>query len=102
MSTPDWIDFKISLGNILTIGSVVVGLTIGWQTLAAGVQTNATDIAKLDSRVTLQSDRIDKILTELQAYRLSETTLLTELRTDMRYLREAIDQIRSSNSTRGQ
>lgn len=102
MSTPDWIDFKISLGNILTIGSVVVGLTIGWQTLASGVQTNAMDIAKLDSRVSFQAERLDKILTELQAYRLSETTLLTELRTDMRYLREAIDQIRSANATRGQ
>lgn len=91
---PDWIDFKISLGNILTIGSVIIGLTIGWQTLAAGVQSNSNDILKLDSRVSAQGDRLDRTITELQAYRLSETTLLTELRTDMRYLREAIDQIR--------
>lgn len=96
MTKPDWIDFKISLGNILTIGSVVIGLTIGWQTLAAGVQSNSNDIMKLDSRVSAQGDRLDRTITELQAYRLSETTLLTELRTDMRYLREAIDQIRAS------
>lgn len=94
MTRPDWIDFKISLGNILTIGSVVIGLTIGWQTLASGVQTNASDIQKLDARVNKQDDRIERLIVELQAYRLSETTLLTELRTDMRYLREAIDQIR--------
>jgi hypothetical protein len=24
---PEWIDLKISLGNILTIGSVIIGLT---------------------------------------------------------------------------
>lgn len=97
---PEWLDFKISLGNILTIGSVIIGLTIGWQTLAAGVQTNSNDILKLDSRVNAQGDRLDRTITELQAYRLSETTLLTELRTDMRYLREAIDQIRAAGAGR--
>jgi uncharacterized phage infection (PIP) family protein YhgE len=92
---PEWIDLKISLGNILTIGSVIIGLTIGWQTLASGVQTNATDIQKLDTKVNDQGDRLDTLMTELQTNRINETALLTELRTDMRYLREAIDQIRS-------
>ena len=92
---PEWIDLKISLGNILTIGSVVIGLTIGWQTLASGVQTNAADIQKLDTRVNDQGDRLDTLMTELQTNRINETALLTELRTDMRYLREAIDQIRN-------
>ena len=96
MTRPDWIDFKISIGNILTIGSVVVGLSIGWQNLASGVQTNASDILKLDARVTTQGDKLERLIGELQAYRLSETTLLTELRTDMRYLREAIDQLRAT------
>ena len=96
MTRPDWIDFKISIGNILTIGSVVVGLSIGWQTMASGVQTNASDILKLDARVTTQGDKLERLIGELQAYRLSETTLLTELRTDMRYLREAIDQLRAT------
>ena len=93
---PDWIDVKISLGNILTIASVIVGLTTGWMTLASGVQQNSADILKVDGRVSAQADRLDRTITELQAYRLSEATLLTELRTDMRYLREAIDQIRAS------
>jgi hypothetical protein len=92
---PEWIDLKISLGNILTIGSVIIGLTIGWQTLASGVQTNATDIQKLDIKVADQGDRLDTLMTELQTNRINETALLTELRTDMRYLREAIDQIRN-------
>jgi TolA-binding protein len=92
---PEWIDLKISLGNILTIGSVIVGLTIGWQTLASGVQSNANDIQKLDTRVNNQNDRLDRTITELQTNRINETALLTELRTDMRYLREAIDQIRN-------
>jgi len=86
---------KISLGNILTIGSVIIGLTIGWQTLSSGVQTNANDIQKLDTRVNDQGDRLDTLMTELQTNRINETALLTELRTDMRYLREAIDQIRN-------
>jgi uncharacterized phage infection (PIP) family protein YhgE len=92
---PEWIDLKISIGNILTIGSVIIGLTIGWQTLASGVQTNATDIQKLDTRVNDQNGRLDKLMSELQTNRVNETALLTELRTDMRYLREAIDQIRN-------
>ena len=90
---PQWIDLKISIGNILTIGSVIIGLTIGWQTLAAGVQTNASDILKLDGKVNDQGDRMDKLMTDLQANRINETALLTELRTDMRYLREAVEKL---------
>jgi TolA-binding protein len=90
---PQWIDLKISIGNILTIGSVIIGLTIGWQTLAAGVQTNASDILKLDGKVNDQGDRMDKMMTDLQANRINETALLTELRTDMRYLREAVEKL---------
>lgn len=30
MSTPDWFDGKLSLGNIITILTVLVGLTAGW------------------------------------------------------------------------
>lgn len=90
---PQWIDLKISIGNILTIGSVIIGLTIGWQTLASGVQTNASDILKLDGKVNDQGDRMDKMMTDLQANRINETALLTELRTDMRYLREAVEKL---------
>ena len=90
---PQWIHLKISIGNILTIGSVIIGLTIGWQTLAAGVQTNASDILKLDGKVNDQGDRMDKMMTDLQANRINETALLTELRTDMRYLREAVEKL---------
>jgi TolA-binding protein len=90
---PQWIDLKISIGNILTIGSVIIGLTIGWQTLAAGVQTNASDILKLDGKVNDQGDRMDKMMTDLQTNRINETALLTELRTDMRYLREAVEKL---------
>jgi hypothetical protein len=97
---PDWIDLKISIGNLLTIGSVIIGLTIGWQTLAAGVQANAKDIIRLDAQVDLQSVRLEKTLAELQAYRITETNILTELRTDMRYLREAIDQLRTGATVR--
>jgi hypothetical protein len=60
------------------------------------VQINATDIQKLDVRVNDQGSRLDKLMTELQTNRINETALLTELRTDMRYLREAIDQIRNA------
>jgi hypothetical protein len=59
------------------------------------VQTNANDIVKLDTRVSDQDGRMDTLMSELQTNRINETALLTELRTDMRYLREAIDQIRS-------
>jgi TolA-binding protein len=90
---PQWIDLKISIGNILTIGSVIIGLTIGWQTLAAAVQTNASDILNLDGKVNDQGDRMDKLMTDLQTNRINETALLTELRTDMRYLREAVEKL---------
>ena len=48
---------------------------------------------KLDGKVNDQGDRMDKMMTDLQANRINETALLTELRTDMRYLREAVEKL---------
>jgi hypothetical protein len=81
----------ISFGQVITILTMLIGATIAWQTIVLRVEANANDIAALAARVDKQELVVQRALSEAQTDRLSQTEILTELRTDMRYLRSAID-----------
>jgi hypothetical protein len=48
MTKPAWFENRLSIGNLLTILTLIVGLTAGWFSMQAGVAANAKDIARLD------------------------------------------------------
>lgn len=59
MSTPQWLDLKVSLGNIITILAGIVGLTVGWTELRADNRRQDQDIVALqrtdaEVRIALQ------------------------------------------------
>jgi len=39
-------DDKLPLGNVITIGTVLVGLVVGWTQFGHGIDVNATGISK--------------------------------------------------------
>ena len=79
-----------SFGNILTIATLDIGLVIGWQTLVGEVKANTEDISALDERVTDQEKRFNAWVQNEQLERIRQTEILTELRTDLKYLRETL------------
>ena len=59
MSVPHWLDLKISLGNIITILTGVVGLAIGWTELRADNRRQDLELQNLraadgEMRVSLE------------------------------------------------
>lgn len=94
MTAPKWLDPKISMGNLLSILTVIVGLTGGYFTIVGNVSANSVEIQRQDRRIVAVEAKVDKLIAELQSDRLTQTTILTELRSDVRYLREGMDQIR--------
>jgi len=49
---------QISLGNIVTIGSLLVGLTVGWVAMEARIAAAESEIARM---VNLQATMSDKV-----------------------------------------
>lgn len=88
-------DYKISLGNVISAATVIIGLTVGWQTLAGETSTNTRDIVQVNKRIDALDTSLQGVIREIQADRLSQTRILTELASDMRYLRTAVDEIRA-------
>ncbi len=78
------IEKKISLGHIVTILTVIVGLGIGWQALAGETAQNTKDNERQDASLSAISATIN-------ADRLEQQKLLTEMRTDIRYLRRDVE-----------
>lgn len=77
----------ISLGNIFTIITFVIGLTAGWTQLKA-------DQATLDKRITdLEQDRRERSRQDLL---MAQT--LTEMRADIKYTRLAVERLERDGS----
>lgn len=59
------VDMKISLGNMITIGVLVVTIIGGWFTLKGKTETNTLDIARNTTRIerleTQNSDMKDRL-----------------------------------------
>ena len=76
----------ISVGNLITIGGLIVGQirqwAVGWQKVYSTLEDHARRLAALE---TAERER--------QVDRVSQVQLLTELRSDLKYLRAAVERI---------
>ncbi len=45
------IDMKMSLGNLITIGTVVAGISISYAVVSTGVDRTKLDVTKLETRI---------------------------------------------------
>lgn len=45
------VDMKMSLGNLITIGTVVAGISISYAVISTGVDRTKTDVTKLETRI---------------------------------------------------
>lgn len=80
---------QISVGNLLSIATVIVGLAMGWQALSSSV-------AEMERKVTKIEIEADKLRDHVTANELTTQKTLTEIQTDMHYVRQALDQLTRS------
>lgn len=90
------VDMGISMGNILTIITMIVGLSVGYEATVGNVTANTKNIYENSQRINKISDRVTTLIDALQSERISQTQLLTEMKVDLRYLRQTVDEIRKS------
>lgn len=81
-------DRKVSIGNLWTIGAVGVGLVAGWVNFGASIETNARDLRSVEQRITILENNFQGLLRELATERVTMTRILTEIQTDIRYIKE--------------
>jgi hypothetical protein len=77
-----------SFGNVLTIVTLLVGLVVGWQTLASTVEAHTATLDSLDTRLKQEETKFQQLLDAVQQDRVRQTEILTEVRTDIKYIRE--------------
>lgn len=82
------VDRKISIGNMWTIGVVVVGLVAGWTQFGNNIDTNAKDIRLVEVRVAALENNFQLLLRELGSERIKQTEILTSIQKDIQYIKE--------------
>jgi uncharacterized coiled-coil protein SlyX len=76
-------DSKVSLGHLITIGTVLISVGIGW--------------ANLDNRVTANEKKVSEqtiLIKELSDEADLTRTTLAEIRVDVGYLRRWVEELR--------
>lgn len=87
---------EITLGSLMSTATIIVGLTVGWQTLASETRASTKSIDRLEGRMTEYEKRFNDTLDFLAKERVMQTTIFTELRSDLRYMRETLDELKAS------
>jgi hypothetical protein len=85
------IEKTFNLGHFITIVTVVVGLSMGWATIAGQTAENTKAIVAGAIKNDQQDDQLTALLAIINAERLEQQKLLTEMRVDIRYLRRAVE-----------
>ena len=83
-------DRKFSIGNVVTIGTIIVGGIMAWTQVAGGTVSNAREIMTVQARVSIIENNYQALLRDLNVERVEQTRILTELQTDLRYVRESL------------
>lgn len=85
------IEPKFNLGHLITILTLIVGLSMGWQAMAGQSSEQGKAISGLEAKNNAQDAAIASILATMSNDRLEQQKLLTEMRTDIRYLRRDVE-----------
>lgn len=83
------IEKKFSIGHLITIVTVIVSMAIGWQALAGQSSENSKSIVQVQIANDRQDQALASMLATINADRLENQKLLTEMRVDIRYLRRS-------------
>lgn len=81
----------ITLGNALTMASMVIGVVLTWTALASDVSANTTANERQDRQIAALDARLTSLVEAIASDRLKQTAILTEMSTDLRYLRQAFE-----------
>ena len=89
------VNFKpdFSFGNLITIGMLVVSIAGGWALLSTTVKANTARIERIEAQQEAQRTTSSQVQLEV-------VKALTELQTDVRYLRQAVDAFTKQNVDR--
>lgn len=77
---------EISLGNVLQIGAMVVGLAVGWTQLRADQDAMRSEFERRVSTLeAISKERANRDLQQVQ--------MLAEMQADLRYVRAQLDRL---------
>jgi hypothetical protein len=86
-------DPKFSIGNVITVGMLIVSLVIGWGALTSSVTSNAQEIQQVSTRVSVLETGLAALIRELASEKVDQARILTQLQTDMSYTRVAVEKL---------
>jgi hypothetical protein len=78
--------WDVSLGNLITIATVIIGLSAGWTQLKADQANIQRDQNRLEQAMANR-------LQALEQERIVTAQMLAEIRTDARWTRQAVERL---------
>lgn len=86
-------DWRLSVGNLITIGVFVISLAMGWSNLSSAGDANRKDISEAKAKIAVLEDKLTVLLSDLNAEKIANTRALTQLQADVSYTRQTIQSL---------
>lgn len=83
----------ISLGNVLTIGAMVVAVAMGWQAINSAVAEMDRKIGRVEQKTEKIENDAERLRDKVETRELATQSAVTEIKTDLRYVRQSLDNI---------
>ncbi len=86
------VDAKISLGHILTVGTVIVGIIMSWSNLDNRVSANEKETLSVKAAALERDAKQDAAISELDKSYNAMNLTLEGIRVDVGYLRRNVEE----------
>lgn len=89
------LSFKdVNLGHLLTIATIIVGLSAGWQALNGRVEALERNDDRQDRQLAELTQAIKEMLNGVQSDRLENGKAIAEIRVDVGYVRRWVEDVK--------
>lgn len=86
-------DWRLSVGNLITIGVFVITIAMGWSNLSSASDANRKDITEAKAKIAVLEEKLTGLLGDLNAEKIANTRALTQLQADVSYTRQTIQSL---------
>lgn len=102
MTTPTWFDPKLSIGNVLTIATLVIAAVAGWFSFEARLSAAAADVTRLEASAAIEMARFDRELEKLEKQQQAFSDQRQEVAVRLARIEERLIAIANALAVKGQ
>jgi hypothetical protein len=87
---------ELSIGNIMSIITMIVAAAVGWQAMSSRIERNAVEVQRIQVWMAGHENRDVEFLDTISEMRVQQTEAIVSLQGEVRRLREDVNKLQDT------